>query len=50
MKKYLLLHYGFQKPTPEIMSAWQKWFESINDRMVDMAGFSGGREISNKGM
>ena len=49
MKKYLLLHYGFKQPTPEIMDVWQKWFESIKDRMVDMAGFSGGGEISNNG-
>ncbi len=27
VKKFLFLHYGFEKPTPEIMSAWGKWFE-----------------------
>ena len=27
MKKFVLLHYGFEKPTPEIMAAWGKWFE-----------------------
>jgi len=41
------LHYGFEKPTPEIMAAWGKWFESIKDRIIDMGGhFSSGREIS----
>ena len=35
VKKYMILHYGFEKPTPEIMAAWNKWFESIADRMVD---------------
>lgn len=49
MKKYLLLHYGFEQPTDEIMAAWGKWFESLGERMVDMGGFNGGREISKEG-
>ncbi len=50
MKKYLLLSYGFEKPTPEIMAAWGKWFESIADKIVDGGGhFSGAREISHTG-
>lgn len=50
MKSYLLLHYGFEQPTPEIMEAWGKWFESIKDNTVDMGGhFSAGREISGDG-
>ena len=50
MKKYVLLHYGFEKPTPEIMSAWGKWFETFKDNIIDMAGpFGGGREISKAG-
>ncbi len=50
MKKFVLLHYGFEKPTPEIMGAWGKWFESIADKTVDQGGhFSGGREISKTG-
>lgn len=50
MKKFMLLHFGFKKPTPEIMAAWGKWFESIAARTVDGGGhFSGGREISNAG-
>jgi len=50
MKKFVLLHYGFEKPTPEIMAAWGKWFESMKNRIIDMGGhFSGGREISKAG-
>ncbi len=50
MKKYMFLHYGFEKPTPEIMGAWGKWFESIAEKMVDQGGhFSDGREISDAG-
>ena len=46
----MFLHYGFEKPTPEIMDAWGKWFESIEDKMVDKGGFHGGaREISDAG-
>jgi hypothetical protein len=49
MKKYVLLHYGFEKPTPEIMAAWGKWFETVKPHMVDMAGLGAGREISRSG-
>jgi len=49
MKKFMLLHFGFEQPTPEIMAAWGKWFESIQGIQVDQGGFNGGREISRDG-
>lgn len=49
MKKFVLLHYGFEKPTPEIMAAWGTWFESTADCTIENLGFSGGREISASG-
>ena len=49
MKRFMLLHFGFEKPTPKIMQAWQAWLESISDRQVAQGGFSGGREISKDG-
>lgn len=49
MKKYVLLHYGFENPTPEIMKAWGDWFESIADKTVENYGFNGGREVSASG-
>jgi hypothetical protein len=50
MKRFMLLMYGFEKPTPEIMKAWGTWFESIADRTLDQGGFHGGaREISDSG-
>jgi hypothetical protein len=49
VKNYLLLHYGFEKPTPEEMGAWNKWFESISDRQIERRGLGGGREISHAG-
>ena len=49
MKKYMFLHFGFEKPTPEIMGAWKAWFESISGSQLEQGGFSGGREISKSG-
>ena len=50
MAKFVLLHYGFEQPTAEIMSAWGKWFEAITDKTVDQGGhFSKGREVSKSG-
>jgi hypothetical protein len=45
----MLPHFGFEKPTPEIMEAWRKWSESIADTQVDQGRFSGGREIPKGG-
>ncbi len=49
MRRFMMLHVGFEKPTPEIMAAWGKWFESIADKTVDQGGFSAGREVSQSG-
>lgn len=49
MKKFVLMHFGFEKPTPEIMQAWGDWFKSVADKTVENVGFSGGREISKSG-
>ena len=49
MKRFMLLHFGFEQPTPEIMEAWKAWFESIADRTEANGGFMGGREISKDG-
>lgn len=49
MKRFVFLHYGFEKPTPEIMEAWGEWFQATKDRTVDMGHFPFGREISRSG-
>ncbi len=49
VKNFLVLHYGFEKPTPEEMGAWNKWFESIADKEVERGHLPGGREISHAG-
>ena len=51
MKKFVLISYGFETPTPEIQQAWGKWFASIGDKMVDGGSPLGnGREISRTGI
>ena len=49
MNQFMMLHYGFENPTPEIMEAWGKWFESIKDNIVDQGHFPRGLEISSAG-
>lgn len=49
MKKFVFLTYGFEKPTPEIMRAWGRWFASIKENIVDQYGLANGREISRDG-
>lgn len=50
MKKFMLLNVGYKPPTPEIMSDWMKWFESIADRTVDGGNpFGAGREVTPNG-
>lgn len=49
MNTYLILHYGFEKPTPEQMEEWKKWFELIKDKQVDRGGFRGGLKITETG-
>ena len=47
MKKFVFLTYGYETPTEEIMDAWNNWFESIGDKMVDNGSSLGaGREIT----
>jgi hypothetical protein len=49
MKTFMFLHFGFEKPTSEIMGAWKAWFASIADKQIEQGGFTGGREISKNG-
>ena len=34
MKKFMLMHFGSEKPTDEIMNAWGAWFESITGHNI----------------
>jgi len=35
VKKFVMLYYGYEEPTPEVMGAWQSWFATVGDRFVD---------------
>lgn len=50
MKKFMYLHVGFEKPTPEVMNQWKTWFESIADRQIEQQGFACGKEITKDGV
>jgi len=50
MKKFVIFHFGFEMPTPEIMEDWSKWFASLGDKMVDPGSPLGpGMEITRTG-
>jgi hypothetical protein len=50
LKKFVFLTYGFEKPTAAVMDAWGKWFESIQENVVEKGHFPRGREISKAGV
>jgi hypothetical protein len=50
MAQFMLLHVGFEQPTPEIMTAWQEWFEAVSDRAVAHGGFMHGRLVNDDGV
>lgn len=49
MKKFVFLSYGYKTPTEEIMDAWNNWFASLGDKLVDSVGLGAGREITHNG-
>jgi hypothetical protein len=49
VKKFLVLHYGFEKPSPEDMAGWNAWFESIAEKQIERGHLPGGRELSKDG-
>ncbi len=49
MKKFMILHFGFKMPSSEEMAEWNKWFDSISDRVIEKAHFPQGREFTNDG-
>ncbi len=49
MKKFMLLHVGFEKPTDDVMAAWKAWFEEAAPQTQDQGGFMGGREVTRDG-
>lgn len=49
VNKFMLMHIGFEKPTPALMDKWKEWFASIASIQVEQGGFAAGREISAEG-
>ena len=49
MKQFMVLHVGFERPTPEIMEQWNDWFAKTASCTIDMGGFMGGTEITKTG-
>ena len=50
MKRFVLVHIGFEPPTDEVMKAWGKWFESIAGVTVENVGLGPAKEISASGV
>ena len=50
MRKFVLLTIGFTQPTPEIMKSWTRWFQSIEDKIVDQIGLRHGKEVTKTGI
>ena len=49
MKKFIILHYGFETPTPEVMAPWNAWFEKYADIQVERGHLPTGRMFSAEG-
>lgn len=50
MKKFVLIHFGYETPTEKIMKDWNDWFTSIGDKIVDPGNpFGPGLEITHDG-
>ena len=49
MNRYMLLHFGFEPPTEDIMVRWTQWFDAVAERAVEHGGFTAGREITRDG-
>ena len=45
----MLLSIEFEKPKPEIMESWNKWFDHVKDRIVDQGSLMSGEEILKEG-
>jgi hypothetical protein len=46
----MILNYGFETPTAEVVKAWTTWFASVESDLADSGNpFSAGREITKNG-
>lgn len=49
MKKFVLVHIGFEQPTPEVMAAWDEWFKSIAEITIENVGLGPAVEVTAEG-
>ncbi len=49
MKRFLILHYGFEKPSEADMARWMQWFEALGDQQLERGHLPAGKEISSAG-
>jgi hypothetical protein len=49
MKRFVLVQIGFDQPTPEMMAAWDAWFQSIADITIENVGLGPAIEVSQEG-
>ena len=49
MKKFVLVHIGFEQPTPELMGEWESWLQSIADITVENVGLGPAVEVTRDG-
>jgi hypothetical protein len=50
MNKYLVIAYGYETPTKEIMDGWNEWFAFIGERLVERGSpLSSGIEVTPTG-
>ena len=49
MKRFMLMRFGFEKPTREIMAACGKWFARVAPQTIEYVGLRNGREITEPG-
>lgn len=50
MKRFMLLHVGFEQPTSELMTRWKAWFEAVAPHTLENVGLRAAREISRDGV
>ena len=49
MKKFVLIYHGYQHSTPELVEAWNNWFQRRAVSFVDVGSpFGPGRQITNE--
>ena len=50
MNKYLILFHDEWEQKPDVMAAWQEWFASVGDRLVDSGNpFGAAVEVTKDG-